>query len=75
MLSIRDLTYRIAGRTLFDKTSLVISAGQRIGLAGRNGTGKSTLFNLISGELHADGGDITNQFRRQSRDGAAGSTR
>src|SRR3954463_13722765 len=59
MLFIRDLTYRIAGRTLFDKTSLNIPAGHRVGLVGPNGTGKSTLFKLISGELHADAGDIT----------------
>jgi ATP-binding cassette subfamily F protein 3 len=59
MLFIKDLTYRIAGRTLLDKASLAIPAGHRIGLVGPNGTGKSTLFKLISGELQADGGDIT----------------
>ena len=55
---IQDLTYRIAGRTLLDKASLMIPAGHRVGLVGPNGTGKSTLFKLISGELAADGGDI-----------------
>src|SRR5271154_838022 len=59
MLFIQDLTYRIAGRVLLDKASLSIPAGHRIGLVGPNGTGKSTLFKLISGELHADGGEIT----------------
>ncbi len=59
MLFINNLTFRIAGRTLLDKASLNINAGQRIGLVGPNGTGKSTLFKLISGEYHADGGDIT----------------
>ncbi len=59
MLFIQDLTYRIAGRTLLDKTSLTIPAGHRVGLVGPNGTGKSTLFKLISGELHADGGEIS----------------
>src|ERR1700733_13970098 len=59
MLFIENLTYRIAGRTLLDKASLAIPAGHRVGLVGPNGTGKSTLFKLISGELHADGGDIT----------------
>ena len=59
MLFINDLTYRIAGRTLLDKVTLTIGAGHRVGLVGPNGTGKSTLFKLISGELHADGGDIT----------------
>ena len=59
MLFINDLTYRIAGRTLIDKATLTIGARARVGLVGPNGTGKSTLFKLISGELHADGGDIS----------------
>ncbi len=59
MLFINDLTYRIAGRTLLDKVSLTIPAGHRVGLVGPNGTGKSTLFKLISGELEADGGDVS----------------
>ncbi|MBM3616943.1 MAG: ABC-F family ATP-binding cassette domain-containing protein [Alphaproteobacteria bacterium] len=59
MLTISDVTYRIAGRTLLDKASLSISAGHRVGLVGPNGTGKSTLFKLISGELEADGGEIS----------------
>jgi ATP-binding cassette, subfamily F, member 3 len=59
MLFIQDLTYRIAGRTLIDKTSITIPAGHRVGLVGPNGTGKSTLFKLISGELSSDGGDIS----------------
>jgi len=58
MLSITDLTYRIAGRTLLDKVTIMIPAGHRVGLVGPNGTGKSTLFKLISGELSADGGEI-----------------
>ncbi len=58
MLSINDLTYRIAGRTLFDKVSVSVPAGYRVGLVGPNGTGKSTLFKLISGELTSDGGEI-----------------
>lgn len=59
MLTITDLTYRIAGRTLLEKVSVTIGAGHRVGLVGPNGTGKSTLFKLISGELQADGGDIS----------------
>jgi ATP-binding cassette subfamily F protein 3 len=59
MLSISDLTYRIGGRTLLEKTSLSIGGGQRVGLVGPNGVGKSTLFKLITGELIADSGDIS----------------
>ena len=58
MLTITDLTYRIAGRTLLEKVSVTIGGGHRVGLVGPNGTGKSTLFKLISGEIQADGGDI-----------------
>ncbi len=58
MLTLRDITYRIAGRTLLDKASLTIPAGYRVGLVGPNGTGKSTLFKLIAGELELDGGEI-----------------
>jgi ATP-binding cassette subfamily F protein 3 len=59
MLHINDLTYRIAGRTLFDAATVHIAAGQKVGLVGRNGAGKSTLFKLITNELHADAGSIT----------------
>ncbi len=59
MLFINDLTYRIAGRTLLDKATLTVGAKARVGLVGPNGTGKSTLFKLIAGQIAADGGDIT----------------
>ncbi len=58
MLNIQDLTYRVGGRTLLERASLNIGAGQRVGLVGPNGIGKSTLFKLIANELIADGGDI-----------------
>jgi ATP-binding cassette subfamily F protein 3 len=58
MLTISDLTYRIAGRSILTSASLSLSAGQRAGLVGRNGTGKSTLLKLISGQLQADSGEI-----------------
>ena len=59
MLFIQDLTFRIGGRLLLDKANLSIPAGHRVGLVGPNGTGKSTLFKLISGELSQDSGDIS----------------
>jgi ATP-binding cassette subfamily F protein 3 len=59
MLTIKDLTYRIAGRTLLDNVSLSLPAGHHAGLIGRNGTGKSTLLKLIAGSLQADSGEIS----------------
>src|SRR5882672_1152905 len=58
MLSIQNLTYRIAGRTLLNNVSVNIPAGHRVGLVGPNGAGKSTLFKLITGDIASDGGDI-----------------
>src|SRR5260370_8712240 len=58
MLTIADLTYRIAGRTLLDGASAQINAGWKVGLVGRNGAGKSTLLDLIRGERQADGGEL-----------------
>ena len=58
MLSIQDITYRIAGRTLLEGTSLSVERGQKLGLVGRNGTGKTTLFRLITGDVQPDGGQI-----------------
>ncbi|MBR1778810.1 MAG: ABC-F family ATP-binding cassette domain-containing protein [Alphaproteobacteria bacterium] len=59
MLDINDITLRFGGRLLFNGASAHISDGQRVGLTGRNGTGKTTLFRLILGELTSDDGDIT----------------
>ncbi|HLZ67320.1 MAG TPA: ABC-F family ATP-binding cassette domain-containing protein [Aliidongia sp.] len=58
MLSIANVTYRVAGRTLLENATASISAGHRVGLVGRNGAGKSTLFGLILGELQPDQGEI-----------------
>ena len=58
MLHINDLTYRIEGRALFDQATLAINQGSKVGLVGRNGTGKSTLFRLIKAEISPDDGDI-----------------
>jgi len=61
MLSIQDITYRIAGRTLLEAATLSVERGQKLGLVGRNGTGKTTLFRLITGDVHPDGGVIQMQ--------------
>ncbi|MSO99200.1 MAG: ABC transporter ATP-binding protein [Rhodospirillaceae bacterium] len=58
MLRIENLTYRIGPRVLLENTSAAINAGHRVGLVGRNGTGKTTLLKLITGALQTDGGTI-----------------
>ena len=58
MLTFKNLTYRIAGRTLIEDATASISDGQRIGLIGRNGAGKSTLLKLILGEISPDAGEV-----------------
>src|SRR6267142_2524965 len=59
MLSITDISIRIAGRLLIDSSSAQIVPGARVGLIGRNGAGKSTLFHAIRGELPLEAGTIT----------------
>jgi ATP-binding cassette subfamily F protein 3 len=59
MLSISDISVRLAGRLLIDQGSAQITPGSRVGLVGRNGTGKSTLFKAIRGELAVESGTIT----------------
>lgn len=58
MLRIENLTYRIGRRILLDRANASINAGHRVGLVGRNGTGKTTLLRLIIGMLMADDGII-----------------
>lgn len=58
MLHLNDATLRIAGRPLLEGASLHLPAGTRMGLVGRNGTGKSTLLRLIAGELQLDQGSL-----------------
>jgi ATP-binding cassette, subfamily F, member 3 len=59
MLSITDISVRIAGRLLIDHGSAQIVPGARVGLIGRNGAGKSTLFQAIRGEMPTETGTIT----------------
>ena len=59
MLQIENLTYRIGGRVLLDHASAVVDSGHRVGLVGRNGTGKTTLLRLITGELAAESGAVS----------------
>ncbi|MFW8636128.1 ABC-F family ATP-binding cassette domain-containing protein [Cribrihabitans pelagius] len=59
MLRIQDITYSVEGRPLIEGASATIPTGHKVGLVGRNGTGKTTLFRLIRGELALEGGSIS----------------
>ena len=58
MLLINDLTFRLGPRLLFDNASAALPARARVGFVGRNGTGKTTLFRMVAGELSAESGTI-----------------
>ncbi len=58
MLTIDNLVFNGWGRRFFDSATVMLPAGAKVGLVGRNGVGKSTLFRLILGELAPDGGEI-----------------
>jgi ATP-binding cassette subfamily F protein 3 len=59
MLRIDDISYAVEGRPLIEHASAVIPDGHKVGLVGRNGTGKTTLFRLIRGELALETGAIS----------------
>ncbi|HTX64248.1 MAG TPA: ABC-F family ATP-binding cassette domain-containing protein [Opitutaceae bacterium] len=59
MLTIADVAKSYGTRLLFEEVSLFVARTDRFGLVGANGTGKTTLFNLILGEEKPDAGTIT----------------
>ena len=58
MISLRNFALRRGERLLLSNVDLTLHAGYRVGVVGRNGTGKSSLFAAIQGELEADKGDV-----------------
>jgi ATP-binding cassette subfamily F protein 3 len=58
MLQIDNLVFNAWNRRFFDSASVSLPVGAKVGLVGRNGIGKTTLFKLILGELVPDGGEI-----------------
>ena len=59
MLQLKDLSFRRGPNRLLEGATLTIYPGQKVGLVGANGCGKSSLFALLREELHADTGDVT----------------
>ena len=58
MLQIKDLTFDAWGRRFFDQATVSLPKDAKVGLVGRNGVGKSTLFKLILNQLHLGSGEI-----------------
>jgi ATP-binding cassette, subfamily F, member 3 len=59
MLVLTDLTLRRGVKTVLEQAAVTIAPGEKVGLVGRNGAGKSSLFALLAGRLQADRGDCT----------------
>src|ERR1700744_4174943 len=59
ILSAFELTVRYGVHTVLDRATVSINEGERVGLAGRNGCGKSTFLRIAAGELAPDDGKIT----------------
>lgn len=58
VLELKDATKKYDGKVILDHFSLLIKPGDRLGIIGRNGTGKSTLLNLLSGRIQLDSGEM-----------------
>ena len=61
LVSLQDVKVSFGGPLLLEGVDLSIDRGERVCLVGRNGTGKSTIMKLITGEIHPDGGKIVFQ--------------
>ena len=74
MLNIHNLSVSFSGEYLFEEISFRLNGGDRVGLIGKNGAGKSTMLKLLSGDLAPDTGviakekDLTIGFLRQDID-------
>ena len=58
MIVLKNIVLRRGSKAVLDGASAVINPGEKVGLVGRNGAGKSSLFALLNGGLHEDSGDL-----------------
>jgi ATP-binding cassette, subfamily F, member 3 len=58
MLVLNDISLRRGVKLVLDRTSVTLQPGEKVGLIGRNGAGKSSLFSLLAGRLHTDAGEV-----------------
>ena len=57
MITLKNVTLRRSAKVLLDNASVTLNPGEKVGLVGRNGAGKSSLFALFNGSLHEDAGE------------------
>jgi ATP-binding cassette subfamily F protein 3 len=57
VITLSNLTLRRGAKVVLDRATATLNPGEKVGLVGRNGAGKSSLFALLTGDLHADAGD------------------
>jgi ATP-binding cassette subfamily F protein 3 len=58
VITVRSLTLRRGAKVVLEGASFTLNPGEHVGLVGRNGAGKSSLFAVLAGRLHADRGDV-----------------
>ncbi len=58
MISLKNVTLRRGVKVVLDDTTVTLQPGEKVGLVGRNGAGKSSLFSLLAGRLQADAGEV-----------------
>jgi ATP-binding cassette subfamily F protein 3 len=65
MITLKNVVLRRGAKVILDSASVTLNPGENIGLVGRNGAGKSSLFAMLNGTLHEDGGEffIPTQWR------------
>jgi ATP-binding cassette subfamily F protein 3 len=59
MITLKNVTLRRGAKVLLDNASVTLNPGEKVGLVGRNGAGKSSLFALLDGSLHEDSGEFS----------------
>jgi ATP-binding cassette subfamily F protein 3 len=58
VITLRNLTLRRGAKVILEGATVTLNPGEKVGLVGRNGAGKSSLFALLTGRLQADAGDV-----------------
>ena len=58
MITLKNVVLRRGSKVILDSASIALNPGENVGLVGRNGAGKSSLFAMLNGSLHEDGGEF-----------------